>query len=35
MLWASWIMPHAGNMDRRRNPPTTYSFNAQFLLGIE
>jgi hypothetical protein len=28
-------VPSAGNVDRRRNPHTIYSVNAQHLLGIE
>jgi hypothetical protein len=35
MLWASLIMLFAGNVDRRRNPPTTIVINAQLWLGTE
>jgi hypothetical protein len=28
-------VPNAENVDRRMNPPTTYSINTQHLLGID
>jgi hypothetical protein len=32
MLWTSWIMVEAGNVDRRINPSTTYFMSIYLVL---
>jgi hypothetical protein len=35
LRWNIYVMIYTGNVDRGRNPSTTYFFNTQLLLDIK